>query len=101
MAAGWAVEPVAAVFALPFGKTLLFLTLGALAVHFAGFHIVGEQQTATRTGLGIAATDFCPAIGLGADKDRLAGATQIFTFCLFFADGAFIHKSTLSSQQSQ
>jgi hypothetical protein len=101
MAAGRTVEPVAAVFTLLFGKALFFLALGALAIHLAIFHIVGEQQTTARTGLGIAPTNFSPAIGLRADKDRLTGTTPVFTFFFFFADGTFIHNSTLSFQKLQ
>ena len=96
MAASRTVEPVAAVFTLLFGKTLLFLAFGTLAIHLAVFHIVGEQQTAARTSFGIAPTNFRPAIGLRADKDRLTGTTPVFTLFFFFAGGTFIHNSTLS-----
>lgn len=101
MAASRTVEPIAAVFTLLFGKARFFLTLGTLAIHLAIFNIVSEQQTTARTGFGIALTNFCPAIGLRTDKDRLTGTTPVFTFFFFFADGTFIHNSSLSFQKLQ
>ena len=43
VSAGGAVEPVFTIFALDFGKTLLFLALRTLAVHFTILNIVFKQ----------------------------------------------------------
>jgi hypothetical protein len=95
MAAGRAVEPVFAKFALDFGKSLLFAAFGTLAIHFAVFNIVFKQQTAEGAGSRIVVADNRAAIGQGTNEHRLAGAAPVFSFFHFFTNGTFFHDQTL------
>jgi len=91
VAAGRAIEPVFAEFALGLGQPLLLLALGTLAVHFAGFHILPQQQTATGAILGVAFADDGATGRRGAGKDRFAATAPVLGFFHFLADRALVH----------
>jgi hypothetical protein len=78
-------------FALGFGKPLLFLAFGALPIHFASFDVFTKKQTATGTFLRIPLANFGAATGRGADEDGLAATAPEFPSFQLFADRAFFH----------
>ncbi len=91
VAAGRTVEPVIAVFALGLGKSLLFLALGAQAIHLALFDVLGEKKAAAGAFFGVTLADFRSASWLGTVEYRPASAAAIFSLLHFLANGALVH----------
>jgi hypothetical protein len=95
MPAGRTVEPILAELALGFGKSLLLLALGTLPIHFAGFHILLEQQSAARADLHPLFTEFRPAPRRRAEKYRLTRLAPVLAFLFFLAYRTLFHKTSL------
>jgi hypothetical protein len=93
VAAGRTIEPVLAIFALDFGKSLLFAAFGTLTIHLAVFDIVFEQQATAGTGFGVTIANDRSAIRHGADEYGLARAAPVFSFFYFFTNRTFFHGS--------
>lgn len=91
MSAGWAIEPIATIFALGVGKTLLAFAFWAFAVHFAVFDILFEDQPAPGAHLGVPPVVWRFAIGGRTNKNGLAVFTPVLAFGFLFANGAFFH----------
>ena len=96
MTTGRAIEPVAAVFTLRIGKTLLLFTLRALAIHFAVGDIFLEEQSTLGAHLGITAVIWSLATRRRANVNRVTGVTPVFASRHLFAYRTFFHHNTLS-----
>jgi hypothetical protein len=92
--AGWAIEPVAAILALRVRKSLFFLALGTLAIHFAMGNIFIKNQAAFRTDLGVPAMVRSFAPRCRTDIDRMTVVTPVFAARHLFAYRAFFHQNT-------
>ena len=85
------IEPVSAVFTMGIGEPLLLLALRALAVHLVIVDVVGEEQAAGGTLLGVPLADFRPALLMGAEEDRAAGAAPVLSLFPLLAYRTFFH----------
>ena len=96
MAAGRAIEPVAAVLALRVGQSLLLLALGTLAVHLAMADVFFKDQAAFRTDFGIPTMIRGLATRRRADIDGVTIVTPVLAARHLFTYRALFHQVTLS-----
>ncbi|NLC70041.1 MAG: hypothetical protein GX751_01645 [Desulfuromonadaceae bacterium] len=80
MAAGGAVEPMAAELALNFRKTLFFLAFRAATVHFAILDVLREKKAALGAFVATPFLYFGAAVRQGANKDGFTAAAPVFPF---------------------
>lgn len=92
---GRTIEPIFAKLALRLGKALLLLALGTLPIHFAGFHILLEQQPAARADFHPLLAEFRAAPRRRAKKYRLARLAPVLAFLFFLAYRTLFHKTSL------
>jgi len=86
---------VIAVTALALRQPLLFPAFRTAAVHFPSLHEILEEKTALRAFLGVSFANLGSTVLHGADENRFAGITPVFTLFFFLADGTFFHGKPL------
>ena len=91
MPAGWAVEPVAAIFALGVRQPLFLFTLGTHAVHLAASDVIIKNESAFCADLGIATVIGSLATRGWTDKYRVTGVTPVFATGHIFTNRTFFH----------
>jgi len=94
VAAGRAIEPVAAILALGIGKTLLLFTLGALAIHLTVGDVIFKNQAAFCTDFGITTMIGSLAARCRTDKNRMTGITPVLPASHFFTNRTLFHQNT-------
>ena len=96
VAAGRAIEPVAAVLALRVRQPLLFLALGTLAIHLAMADVFFKDQAAFCADLGIPAMIRGLASRRRADIDSMTIVTPVLAARHLFTYRALFHQGTSS-----
>jgi hypothetical protein len=91
MAAGGAIEPIVAEFALDFRKSLFLFALGTTPVHLAILQVFREEKAALGALLASPFFDLGATVWSWADKDGFAVAAPVFPFFHFTANRAFFH----------